>query len=173
MISVLTPTIPERSDLLRECMLSVEAQTLSGLEYEHLIGVDEEHVGCSVTINKLAAEAKGEWLLPLADDDLLLPGALTRLIEAEGDIIYSAPLMAHPASWHFFQEPPLIPSTALIRRDLWLECGGYDESVVREEDRGLWIKALEQGARFTRIGEPVWVYRLHGGNKSYRNGVAS
>ena len=52
--------------------------------------------------------------------------------------MYPPPLVwGQPQEW-FTQAPPVIPSFALIRRDLWNELGGYDESRIREEDRDLW-----------------------------------
>ncbi len=70
--------------------------------------------------------------------------------------------------WWFFQTPPVIPSCALIHADLWHDLGGYDESLSREEDRAMWVKAIEQDARFVRVDEPCWVYRQHDANKSFQ-----
>lgn len=60
----------------------------------------------------------------------------------------------------------MIPSTCLIRKTLWDKLGGYDESAKHTEDRFLYERAMKDEARFTRIGEPTWVYRFHGQNKS-------
>lgn len=172
-VSVLTPTIPARARLLAECERSVKAQTFDNFEHRILVDADQE--GCSRTMNKLANESCGKWLLPLADDDLLLPGCIETLLAhtADADIVYAPPLVTgNEDRWWFFQAPPAIPSTALIRAELWDQLGGYDESVLREEDRGLWVKALDVGARFVRVDAPCWVYRQHGGNKSFNAGVA-
>ena len=172
----MTPSIPERAEFLRECEASVAAQTFT--DYEHLVEIDINHEGCSITMNKLAGRASGEWLLPFADDDLLLPGCLGELVaycDDDVDIVYAPPLVwGEPSEW-FTQAPPIIPSFALIRRDVWFELGGYDETAIREEDRKMWIKALDAGKKFVRADQaPTWVYRLsHGGNKSFNNGVAS
>lgn len=168
LVSILTPSLPEREKLLIECERSVVAQTFE--DYEHLALVDVDREGCAVTMNKLASIATGEWLLPLADDDLLLPGCLETLIaHLDGaDIVYSPPLVTgNEDRWWFFQEPPAIPSFALIRASLWRELGGYNEALRREEDRDLWVKALGVGARFVRVDEPTWIYRQHAGNKSF------
>ena len=168
LVSVLTPTIRERRQMLEECELTVKFQTYQ--EVEHVIRADEHHDGCSVTINRCFAASKGDWVLPLADDDLLLPGGISALLhESEhADVVYAPPLVTgNEDRWWFFQEPPAIPSTALIRRSLWAELGGYDESLNHEEDRDMWTKALEQGARFARVDEPVWIYRQHAQNKSF------
>lgn len=169
LVSVITATIPERAEWLAECEASVRAQTVGC--WEHLILLDKEREGCSVMVNRLVAEAQGDWILPLADDDMLLPACLETLLahSRDADVVYSPPLVwgLHDP-WWYFQAPPAIPATALVRADLWRSLGGYDEAVVREEDRGMWIKAVEREARFVRASDsPTWVYRLgHGGNKS-------
>lgn len=169
-VTVITATIPERAGMLEECVASVCAQTYR--DYEHLILLDSKREGCSAMVNRMVADAQGEWLLPIADDDLLLPGCLQTLLDhsEDADVVYSPPLVwgLHDP-WWFFQAPPAIPSTALVRTSVWRELGGYDETAVREEDRKLWAKAVERGARFVRASDdPTWIYRLnHGGNKSF------
>jgi glycosyltransferase involved in cell wall biosynthesis len=173
LVSVLTPTIPGREVFLAECQMSVDAQTFPG--FEHLVTLDENHDGCAVTMNRLATEAQGEWLLPLADDDLLLPGCIDSLLahSAGADVVYSPPLVTgNEDRWWFFQAPPVIPSCALIRADLWRDLGGYDESLSREEDRQLWVAALDHQASFVRVDAPCWVYRQHGANKSFAGAAA-
>ncbi len=86
----------------------------------------------------------------------------------DADIVYSPPLVTgNEDRWWFFQAPPVIPATALVRADLWRSLGGYDEALSREEDRDLWVKALQHNARFVRVDAPVWIYRQHAGNKSF------
>jgi hypothetical protein len=160
--------------MLSECELSVQAQTFS--RWEHLILVDETREGCAATMNTLAGDAQGEWLVPHADDDLLLPGCLDTLLAYadHGEIIYSPPLVSGMPSEAFCQQPPVIPSFALINADLWRDIGGYDDEFPREEDRRFWIRALERGARFVRVDAgPTWIYRFHKGNKSMNGGHAS
>lgn len=176
LVSVVTATIPERADLLEECVRSVEAQTFG--QREHLIVVDDKREGCSAMVNRAVAEARGEWLFLLADDDLMLPGCLSAHYAhaANADVVYAPPLIwgLDVDPWWFFQSPPAIPATALIRRSVWDQLGGYDETAVREEDRKMWTRAVEQGMRFVRAeSDPTWVYRFHGGNKSFRDGVAA
>lgn len=168
MISVVTATIRGRERYLGECARSVEVQTHR--DFQHLIELDDDSDGCSVMYNRLVGSATGDWVFVLADDDLMLPRCLEThwAHAADADVVYAPPLVwgLHDP-WWFFQAPPVIPATALIRKSLWVELGGYDETAVREEDRGLWVKAVEAGARFVRAeGEPTWVYRIHGRNKS-------
>lgn len=173
LVSVLTPSIPERAGWLEECKASVAAQTFE--KVEHLVEVDHDHAGCSVTMNKVAARSSGEWLLPLADDDLLHPDCVEALVaaSADADVVYAPPEVWGRHERAFHGRPPEIPSCALIRTKLWYDLGGYDETVIREEDRRMWTAALAHGARFVRVAMPTWVYRHHAGNKSFNNGVAA
>lgn len=174
LVSIVTPSIPERARYLEELKLAVSAQTVKS--YEHLVEIDEARDGCARVVNRLAEKAEGEWLLIVADDDLILPRCLEVLLEFgdDADVVYSPPLVWGNNSPHFFGQPPYIPSFGLIYMDLWREIGGYREDAVREEDRKFWIEALRLGAKFVRADlEPTWVYRFHGGNKSYHQGVAS
>lgn len=167
-VSVITATIPGREAMLRECRASIAGQTYAAAQ--HIVLMDELREGCSVMVNRAANKALGDWVFFLADDDLALPRCLEIHMEHadNADIVYAPPLVwgIHDP-WWYFQAPPAIPATALMRRDLFLELGGYDESVVREEDRGLWKRAMAAGARFVRAsGDPTWVYRMHQTNKS-------
>lgn len=168
--------------MLEECKRSVEAQTERS--FEHLVYLDEERRGCAVTMNRLAGAAQGEWVLPLADDDLLFPRTLEILLEhSEGaDVVWSRPVVwGNDDAAHITGgEPPYIPSFALVRRLLWHELGGYDERLTREEDRSLWRRALDAGAAFRLVEDgPTWLYRFSFNsdgrprNKSYNRGVAS
>jgi GT2 family glycosyltransferase len=88
--------------LLRECLDSVFAQSLDGAfevivhddaspdrslellrnEYPQVVLLESPaNVGFSVSNNRMAAEARGEFLLLLNNDAALLPGALQRLVD--------------------------------------------------------------------------------------------
>jgi GT2 family glycosyltransferase len=132
-------------------------------------------------VNRLAKKAQGEWLLIVADDDLLLPRCIATLLDysEDADIVYSPPLVWGNDSKHFFGDPPYIPSFGLIYMDLWREIGGYKEDAKREEDRKFWIEALRLGAKFVRADrEPTWIYRFSKTadgkfrNKSYNSGLS-
>src|SRR5438132_135837 len=86
-ITVLTPTLPERSGMLKECQRSVKEQTV---EVEHLIHIDTEKQGPQISRNKLAEQAKTEWVFPLDDDDTLDSDCVEVLLDQAGDadIVY-------------------------------------------------------------------------------------
>jgi len=70
-VTVITPTISGREELLEECMASVDAQTMKPAK--HLIGLDKNLEGPAVIRNRLAKEVDTEWIAFLDDDDLLMP----------------------------------------------------------------------------------------------------
>ena len=170
LVSVLTPSVPERAAMLEEACASVDAQTLR--RWEHLVDVDTGYTGCARTVNRLAAAATAEWLLILADDDLLKPDCLARHFRAskEADIVYGPPTVEGEDASTFHGDPPAIPSLCLIRRHIWEDLGGYQEDLTQREDRNLYERALERGIRFVRIPQETWVYRFHGVNKSRGGG---
>jgi hypothetical protein len=171
-VSFVTPSIPERAAMLEETIESVARMTpVGGWDVEHLWLVDSDYDGCSVTTNRLARMAKGEWLVPIADDDLVLPWFLSDHASASGeaDVVYAPPLVTGSASGgeeQFWGEPPNIPAVAMIRKDLWDAAGGYNEEVTQTEDLLLFGALQTRGARFVRSDRHPWIYRFHGANKS-------
>jgi len=173
MVSVITPTIPERSALLEEAKASVSRQTYPAVE--HLIQVDKDRIGQGFVRNELVLKARGEWLVFLDDDDLLDAQFAELHMEyaiATGvDVVYSicrlpptytgwAPRIAE------FDEPALrtanyIPVTALVRRSKFETVGGFRVSGSLD-DWNLWRSLLDAGARFSYLPCVCWTYRVHG-----------
>lgn len=176
LVSVLTPTVPGREHYLKEACHSVKAQTLKGVE--HLVRLDSAGEGCSKTVNKLAAEARADRLLILADDDILLPRCLELLVEAwpdVGPIVYPVPMVWGEGAGTFLGDPPHIPSLALIPTRIWRQLGGYNESLSQVEDGDFFYRAMQADTVFIRFDqEPTWIYRFWTaedgtrGNKSRR-----
>lgn len=182
-IAVLTTAIPERLGMLAECCLSVEAQTLRPTY--HLIGLDYGHAGNIPNLNRLgrSADEHGcEWLMPLADDDYLLPLHLETLAAYadDADVIYSwcevrgrdwKPNRAFDAE--LLRQGNFIPATALIRTSLVEQAGWWDENPEQGfEDWAMWKTLLALGARFRCVEEVTWVYRFGHGNLSLGDWVS-
>lgn len=171
-VSFLTPTIPERAAMLEDTIQSVKHQDRpKGWQVEHLWLVDDEYAGCSRTMNELARRAAGSWLVPLADDDIVLPWFLREHAAASknADVVYSPPHVTGAEAGgetQFWGQPPNIPAVAMIRKRMWDEAGGYDEKFRETEDRALFEKLMGMSARFERVDRQSWVYRFHGANKS-------
>lgn len=175
LVSVLTATIPGRERLFWECLASIKAQTFGSFEHRALL--DDHGDGFSKTFNRLAEQAVSEWLFILCDDDLMLPRCIEAHVAAtehDTDIVYAPPLVWGEDAAQFCGTPPNIPSTCLIRKSLFYDLKGYDESLTQREDFDLFERARGRRAKFVRVEDtPTWIYRLHPGSKSRNNGVAS
>ena len=76
-VTVCTPTIPPRGELLARSIRSVAEQTVK--PEAHLIMVDVHKEGAPVMFDKAISQATTEWVAILADDDELLPNHLETL----------------------------------------------------------------------------------------------
>lgn len=169
-ITVLTASMPERAVMLVECLASVYAQTLKPAA--HVVEVDWRIAGFVNTINHMAGLVDTEWLMVLPDDDLIDPNHLATLApHAENaEVVYSwcrvtgrpdfDPNAEFDADRLAYQN--FIPGGAcLIRTEAWHRAGGYRHGERNgAEDWGLWLRMLQQDARFVCVAEVTWTYRF-------------
>lgn len=172
-VSVITPTIPERSALLAEARASVLRQTYPAAE--HLVQVDTGHVGQGFIRNDMARRACGDWLVFLDDDDLLdaqfIELHLEHAISTGADVVYS--ICRLPPSYTGW-EPRIaefdaaecrrknyIPVTVLVRRAAFEKSGGF-RLPKAGDDWSLWIALLDAKAKFAYLPVVSWSYRVHG-----------
>jgi GT2 family glycosyltransferase len=129
-----------------------------------------------------AQNAKGEWLAFLDDDDCWLPDKQERQIrylEAHPQVIAlgGGMTMVTPDGrkeyWGGTTTRQLTLADALcytasmsqglmIRRDVFLELGGFDSSMVPMEDREFGIRLLASGFETHFLAEPVFIYHRGG-----------
>jgi glycosyltransferase involved in cell wall biosynthesis len=169
-ITVVTPTIPGREDLLAEC---IESVAMLGLA--HLVQLDADGAGPAAVRNRLAAEVRTEWTLFLDDDDLLYPNYLGTVLPylPAADVVYTAWDLTgatDPQPEPFFDEIVLrhhnvIPVTACVRTDMFRAVGGFPLGEDLEDYR-LWLKLLDAGARFANIPVIAWHYRRLAGSRT-------
>jgi glycosyltransferase involved in cell wall biosynthesis len=203
MVSVVITTYNRRA-LLEEAMASVSAQTFEEWElivvddastddtWRWLKGLANERIRVfrqsvnkerSAARNRGLAEARGEYVLFLDDDDILLPNALHTLVGMFTR--YPHAVAAVGARWKFRSGSyrVRIPHTAWTTcREIWPElvaawgsvsgqnlyrtervrtAGGYPENLAVCEDRKMWLDiALLGPVALTPI--PVMEYRDHG-----------
>lgn len=60
-----------------------------------------------------------------------------------------------------FVESPLAHATALLRATTLADVGGWDPAAAWSEDVDLWCRLAAAGARFTKLPEVLYQWRLH------------
>jgi len=172
-VTVCTPSLPHRNEMLAECMESVRNQTWT--PKAHLVGIDYERIGGPKTLNKLISAADTEWIAPLADDDLLYPNYIEELVHNAGDADMVYPwceVTGTRNGWNpnatldieRLKQSNYIPATVLLRRSAWEQLGGYPEVVC--EDHAMWVKMIDAGMQIKCVPKILWQYRFHGRNIS-------
>jgi len=123
-----------------------------------------ENGGLAAARNSGVAATTGEWLLFLDADDRLTPDALASLsgttARTEAGVVYGFVLQRRatpketrlhgipyavgkppvPAKEHFWWTPIPTAGSALIRRSLNAEVGGFDENFRQVEDAEYWLR---------------------------------
>ncbi len=152
------------------------------------------HVRRSRARNAGVEAATTPYVAFLDEDDLALPGRLERqraaLEQAPAATMSYAPvvvvdaelrpiaewndvnarrfasLVARGSSYEAVAElgGPLYVSATMVRREAFLEAGGFDPAFDAHEDLDLYLRLARTNALVPCIGEPVTSYRVHGEN---------
>lgn len=140
----------------------------------------EDDNGQSDALNKGFAKAKGEWLFWLNADDVLLPGALKKVLDRidttdriewiAGNTIYidkedKVIGTRWDAKWRpWFGKRMSVwtggPS-AFFSRSLWNRLGGFDTNLRYVMDIDLWTRWAKADVEFVELNEYVWGFREH------------
>jgi glycosyltransferase involved in cell wall biosynthesis len=162
-------------------------ETVHAFEDERVRLVRHEHpLGVGASRNHGAAEARGEWLAFLDDDDLWAPTKLARQLEGS---------RLEGRSWSYtwsvnvdeglrvirVVRPPaplevvaligrrnVIPgggSNVIVRRDAFESVGPFDTRLKNTEDWEMWIRLATRGLP-SWVPDPLLAYRVHQANAS-------
>ena len=139
----------------------------------------EPDAGQSDALNKGFAKARGEWLFWLNADDVLLPGALKKvldrinkidtgdwiaggmvIIDKDGKVVQC--LHDRGRRCDYDGKPVRVygPSS-FFRRDLLEKCGGFDAALRYSMDTDLWCRFRDSGAWFEKVDGYIWGFRRH------------
>ena len=142
--------------------------------------------GVSAARNRGAAEARGEWLAFVDDDDLWAPDKLARQIHAAEtvgrDWAYTGSVSITDRGHVIYGRPPLPPdevagdllrynaipgggSNVIVRRTVWEQVGPFDSRLRNTEDWEMWIRLAKYGLPAC-VCRPLVGYRVHSSNSS-------
>ncbi|TVU89183.1 glycosyltransferase family 2 protein [Vreelandella titanicae] len=147
--------------------------------------VNTQGVGRSQALNLAVSHARYPWLANIDADDKWLPEKLSQQVatvslfpdvelvvtasqivygegEGEGEPILRGGFSVTPMGCDsFYVHNPINHSSILFSRRFFDQVGGYDETLFRQVDIDLWVRALSQGFIFYRVDLPLTIKRLH------------
>ncbi|TAF51250.1 MAG: glycosyltransferase, partial [Oscillatoriales cyanobacterium] len=161
--------------------VSTDPLTLKVLEYLRSKGLTVIHRavngGLSAARNTGIERSRGRYLLPLDADNRIEPDYITRAIAifdanpaigvVYGDVRYigdkTGTLEVPEFDLNRLCIGNYIDACAVIRRELWQECGGYDTNIpdrLGYEDWDLWLTAAAKGWKFHHEPAVLFDYRV-------------
>lgn len=175
-VTVITPSLPERDEMLERCIRSVKHQDV--LPEEQLIRVDLAGVGPARLRTSMLDEATTGWVAFLDDDDLLYPHHIETLwnatIDDDGgppDVVISYcdfigdklpdGYYNRPFDRRVLRKHGIFPITVLARRSAILKHGAFRVE-DRYEDWALWNRMADGGCKFVTLEEVTWTYDRSG-----------
>ncbi len=204
-VSVIIPTYKHR-DFVRATLDSVFAQTFT--DYEVIVindgspddtaevlrplaeagrirYMEQTNTGQSIARNRGIAEAKGEFIALLDDDDLWPPDKLewqvqamtlhpetgviagpARVVDADLQYLYRSEFSPSLTFEGFFSNNLIMsPGQTLIRASALREVGGLNPDLWGVDDWDLWVR-LSKSSAIIMKDQNALIYRLHSGNAS-------
>lgn len=148
-------------------------------EPERFRFVSHDNVGQSETINRGLELARGEYAGYLSDDDLLLPGAVSKLaaalaaapgavvaypdyeiIDEDGEVIDTITPTEYSVTESVRLHDAIVGAGALFRVDAFRRIGGWDRDLRYRADYDFWLR-LGMLGEFVRLPEPLAAWRYH------------
>lgn len=164
---------PERGDETEQLMATYQD---SRLRYYK----NETNLGMTGNWNRLYTLAKGEWVCMLHDDDCLLPGCMVnvkrmlKILEGKADALFLTATKrmktASPEGQFRLRKVSLIADLMagngldipgnLIRREVVMRLGGFNDTYYPCADYHFWLKLLFMAHPFVVRDCPLTYYRV-------------
>ncbi|MEE8168973.1 MAG: glycosyltransferase, partial [Phycisphaerae bacterium] len=154
---------------------------LDAIDHPKVTVFRQPNQGLAQSRNNAIGMARGELILPLDADDVILPEMIEHCVSAiqqEPDIgfVYTDILFfdeEHGVHWHrpynFYLELGNNHATvcAMFRKEAWRQAGGYNPN-MREgmEDWNFWVSLGNAYMIGKLIPRPLFAYRMHGASMS-------
>lgn len=148
----------------------------------------KQNTGTAANANRAMSHCQGEWVKGIAADDVLLPSCISDFMEyihktPNAEIIFSKVRcfgnLDAARSWpwadvsRYFEAFTLrqfrvilstqnfLPAASVfMKKKVWMDLGGYDESIPLIEDHPFWVKALSRGVVFDFLDKETVGYRF-------------
>ncbi|MCZ7603308.1 MAG: glycosyltransferase [Melioribacteraceae bacterium] len=151
--------------------------------------IRKDHTGASDTRNRAISEAKGEFILWLGSDDLLMPNTLNKYAsilrnQSDIDVIYGNLIVTdaklNPIKNEIFQDwsgknsellgmlikyNPIPDGGSIIRKSCYDKIGKYNKEFTRAHDYEWWSRAALK-VSFVHLNDFVYKWRWHDNNMS-------
>jgi len=164
-ITLITASMPDRSELLAEMLATVAAQTV--LPAAHLIVIDDRSL--VPKLQELAAKVTTEYMVQVDDDDIIYPNHIETLNDnLEADVVWTW-CDVTGRSWNpnephqpgVLQSRNYIPSNHARRVSAVESVGGFLPQVGGDfEDWNLLRRLETAGATFKNVPIVTWQYRF-------------
>jgi hypothetical protein len=172
---------PPRCELIIINDGSQEPRTIAILELLKRSGyyvIDQDNAGLSAARNRAIDLARGRYILPLDDDNRIREGFLVEAIEVlntspEVGVVYGDRhdfgLRTRTEKIPEFNLNAIlaqnyIDACAVFRKQVWVDCQGYDALMAPSDDWELWIHAVALGWQFHHLPRVTFDYRVRPGS---------
>jgi hypothetical protein len=140
--------------------------------------IDQENAGLTASRNKAIGLTRGRYILPLDDDNRLREGFLAEAIEILNDcpeigVVYGdrydfglRTAIERVAEFDLdaLLDGNYIDACAVFRKQVWIDCQGFDPLMCPLDDWEFWVHAAARGWRFHHIPRVTFDYRVRPGS---------
>ncbi|MDQ5846822.1 MAG: glycosyltransferase, partial [Acidobacteriota bacterium] len=140
--------------------------------------IDQENAGLTAARNKAIGLARGRYILPLDDDNRIRERFLSESIRVLNDapeigVVYGDRYdfgqrtgIARVAEFDLdaLLDDNYIDACAVFRKQVWIDCHGFDPLMCPLDDWEFWVHAASRGWRFHHIPRVTFDYRVRPGS---------